>query len=64
MDDPRDLGDDGSLQGSEDSGSLPEPEDDMILSHYQKDIKLEVLARRAPTKNKTGLKKGRSIPNS
>lgn len=60
MDDPGGSEDGESLLGSEDSGSLFEPEDDMILSHYQKDIKLEALARRAPTKNKARSKKGRS----
>lgn len=52
--------DEGSLLGSDDPGSPLEPEDDMLLSHYQKDVKLEALARRAPNKNKSCPKKGRS----
>lgn len=59
-----DLGDTGSMLGSEDSGSPLEPDDDMPLAHYQKDIKLEALARRAPTKNKSQSKKGRSTSTS
>lgn len=30
---------------SDDSGPLQEPDDDMILSYYQKDIKLKAIAR-------------------
>lgn len=59
-----DLDDYGSVLGSEDSGSLLEPDDDMLFSHYHKDIKLEALARRAPSKNKTRSKKGRSTSTS
>lgn len=47
-----DFGDSRSMMASEDSGFLLEQDDNMLLSHYQKDIKLEALARRAPTKNK------------
>lgn len=39
--------------GSDDFGSLPEPDDDMVLYQYQKDIKLEALARREPSKSGT-----------
>lgn len=63
MDNLEDLGDSGSSLGSEDSGASQEQDDDMLLSHFQKDIKLEAFARRAPTKNKTRLKKGKSSPN-
>lgn len=62
MEDLGDLGDSGLLLGSEDSSSSMEPDDDMLLSHYQKDTKLEALARRAPTKTKTRLKKGDPLP--
>ncbi|XP_039131955.1 uncharacterized protein LOC120268734 [Dioscorea cayenensis subsp. rotundata] len=48
------------LWGTEDSSSPFEPDDDMPLVHYQKDINLEALARRASTKNKSRSKKGRS----
>lgn len=49
---------------SEDSGSLPKCDDDMILYHYQEDIKLEALARREPSKNGMKSKKGRSSLHS
>lgn len=55
-----DLGDSGSALGSDDSGSHFEPDDDMLLSNYQKYIKLEALASRAPTKNNSRPKKERS----
>lgn len=48
--------------GSDDSGSLPEPDDDMVLCQYQKDIKLEALARREPSKSGTKSKKREKIP--
>lgn len=59
-----DLDDSGSVMGSEDSGSPLEPDDDMLLSHFHKNIKLEALARRAPSKNKSRPKKGRSTSTS
>lgn len=45
---------------SDDSASPLEPDDDMTLLHYQKDIKLEAIARREPSKNATKKKKGRN----
>lgn len=40
-----------------------EPYDDMNISHFQNDTKLEALARRAPSKNPTRPKKKRGILN-
>lgn len=42
---------------SDDSGSFQEAEDDFILCQYKKDIKLESLARRKPSKSGTKSKK-------
>lgn len=49
---------------SDDSRSLQEPEDDMILSQYQKDIKLKVIARRKPSKKLRKRKKREKISPS
>lgn len=55
-----DLDDSRSMLGSDDSSSHLEPNDGMLLSYYQKDIKLEALAKHAPTINKFLSKKRRS----
>lgn len=47
------LDDDGA------SESTMEPEDDMVLGQFQKDAKLEALARRSPSKESSRPKKGR-----
>lgn len=44
--------------------STMEPDDDMVLLQYQKDVKLEALARRAPSKSSNQSKKGRKSPTS
>lgn len=49
---------------SEESREKKEPNDDMLIVHYQKDIKLEALARRAHSKNGSLQKKGRQVPPS
>lgn len=43
---------------SEDLGSSHEVDNDMTLSHFQKDAKFEALARRALSKRAQNLKKG------
>lgn len=43
---------------SDASDSLLEADDDMILCQYQKDVKLESLAKREPSRRGTKTKKG------
>lgn len=50
----------GSLSNA--SSSSDEPNDDMILSHFQNKAKMEALARRDPSKNITTPKKGENLP--
>lgn len=38
-----------SPEGSNDGDYTMEPDDDMVLSKFQKDVKLEALARRGPS---------------
>lgn len=45
----------------DDTDSSMEPEDGMLLLQYQRDIKLETLARRDPSKGNTISKKGRKF---
>lgn len=68
------LADDPSLDHSLDNHSSPvhldsdisdaslEPDNNMTLSHYQKDIKLKALARRGPSKSSSRSKKGKRNP--
>ena len=49
---------------SDGSESLSEPDDDRLLSHYQKSSKLEALARRSPLKEDTKAKKGKNTSSS
>lgn len=46
------------------SGSSVELDDDMLLSQFQNEAKMEDLARRGPSKSGTKPKKGRKSPNS
>lgn len=48
--------------GSVKFGDLAMPDDEMLLATYQKDIKLEAIARRAPSKNGSRSKKGQQTP--
>lgn len=52
------------LSDSEFSNATMDLDNNMTLSHYQKDIKLEALARRGPSKSSSRLKKGRITPIS
>lgn len=53
-----------SSDGSEDRDPMLEAEDDMVISQYQKDIKLEALARRSPSNRGNRPKKGKKSPTS
>lgn len=53
-----------SLEESDDSNSAMETDDDMVLLQYQKDAKLEAMARRAPNKSSSRSKKGRKSPTT
>lgn len=46
------------------TNSSDDPDDDMPLSHFQNEVKLEALARRGPLKSGTTPKKWMRIPNS
>lgn len=52
------------LLDSKFSNATMDPDDNMTLSHYQKDIKLDALERRGPSKSSSHSKKGRSPPIS
>lgn len=63
-DQPGDLPLEASSPSDSDySDTIMEPDDNMILGHFQKDIKLEALARRDPSRGSSRSKKGKRNPN-